>query len=165
MTKREEYFKNYRAEHKAEIKAYEAERYKRNRARILARNNKWNAEHKVRIREVTQQWAVDNPERRKQIGIEWRKANPEKDKAIWHRRQTKKRQAGGSFSADEWQTLCKHAKHKCLCCGKRRKLEADHVVPVAHGGTSYITNIQPLCRRCNAKKGTKHTDYREGNNG
>jgi 5-methylcytosine-specific restriction endonuclease McrA len=47
-----------------------------------------------------------------------------------------------------------------LCCGKRKPLEADHVIPVCKGGTSWLHNIQPLCRSCNAKKHDKCTDFR-----
>ena len=50
---------------------------------------------------------------------------------------------------------------ECLCCNRRRKLTADHVIPVSKGGTSYISNIQPLCQPCNSSKGTKTTDFRE----
>jgi len=58
--------------------------------------------------------------------------------------------------------------HTCLCCGKREPevdLQADHIIPVAwgtaRGAINYISNIQPLCGSCNARKGNHHaTDYR-----
>jgi len=40
---------------------------------------------------------------------------------------------------------------------------ADHVLPVSKGGTSYISNIQPLCQPCNSGKKDKHIDYRPEN--
>lgn len=49
---------------------------------------------------------------------------------------------------------------KCLHCGKIKPLTADHVVPIAKGGTSNIGNIQPLCKACNSSKGTNIVDYR-----
>jgi 5-methylcytosine-specific restriction endonuclease McrA len=91
---------------------------------------------------------------------EYRKLHPEKWKAYNNSRRTAKTKAGGSFTAKDWLYLCRLAKHKCLCCKKKKPLEADHVVPVSKGGTSYISNIQPLCESCNCKKHTNTTDYR-----
>jgi 5-methylcytosine-specific restriction endonuclease McrA len=56
--------------------------------------------------------------------------------------------------------LCEKYHKRCLCCDKRRKLTADHVIPVSKGGTSDISNIQPLCQPCNSSKGAKIIDYR-----
>ncbi|MFP4437340.1 MAG: HNH endonuclease [Chloroflexaceae bacterium] len=37
----------------------------------------------------------------------------------------------------------------------------DHIIPLGHAGSSDdISNIQPLCRTCNAAKGTGNEDYR-----
>jgi len=35
------------------------------------------------------------------------------------------------------------------------KLEADHIVPMAKGGLTEISNLQTLCRDCNRRKGIK----------
>lgn len=34
-------------------------------------------------------------------------------------------------------------------------LEVDHIVPVKHGGTNALDNLQALCTLCNARKGAK----------
>ena len=50
---------------------------------------------------------------------------------------------------------------KCLCCGSEINISLDHVIPVFHGGISHVDNLQPLCKSCNSRKGTKTTDYRK----
>jgi hypothetical protein len=68
----------------------------------------------------------------------------------------------GTYTDEEWRDLCECFERRCVCCGVRDKpLQADHVVPRSRGGTNYISNIQPLCARCNNRKGTKDTDYRD----
>ena len=42
---------------------------------------------------------------------------------------------------------------KCVCCGSRERLEFDHIIPVADGGSSTERNIQLLCETCNRSKG------------
>jgi 5-methylcytosine-specific restriction endonuclease McrA len=48
-----------------------------------------------------------------------------------------------------------------LCCGASGRLQADHIVPLSKGGTTYIANIQPLCRTCNPRKRVQTIDYRK----
>ena len=101
-----------------------------------------------------------NKEKRNNYSKKYCKENPDKYKAYRHKRRAIKTQAGGYFTPEEWFTLCFAVGFKCLRCGKTRPLEADHVVPVIKGGTSWLHNIQPLCEECNLKKHTKCTDYR-----
>ena len=42
--------------------------------------------------------------------------------------------------------------------GEYSRLEIDHIVPIARGGTSDTSNLQCLCCRCNAKKGSSRTN-------
>ena len=64
------------------------------------------------------------------------------------------------FESWQWDALCQHYGNKCLRCGSSNKLTADHVVPVAKGGSGGIINIQPLCQPCNSRKHVKTIDYR-----
>ncbi|MCX5638247.1 MAG: HNH endonuclease [Planctomycetota bacterium] len=43
---------------------------------------------------------------------------------------------------------------KCVKCGGTERLEFDHIVPVAKGGSNTERNIQLLCEACNRSKGT-----------
>ena len=60
-----------------------------------------------------------------------------------------------------WKELCRYYGNKCLCCGRRRKLTRDHVIPRAQGGPNSLSNMQPLCGPCNRTKGNRVIDYRE----
>lgn len=51
---------------------------------------------------------------------------------------------------------------RCLCCGNEENMSLDHVIPVIKGGENNVDNLQPLCKSCNSKKGTKIIDYRHG---
>ena len=172
MPSKEFYWKN-----RERLLKQEAERYKNNRDRILARNKKWNAAHPEEMNRNSEKWEKANPEKAvamfrkyywknaEKINAdcrEYSKKNPDVIRAKTQRRRTAKTLAGGSFTAAEWKALCKKYHYKCLCCGKRRKLTADHVIPVSKGGTSNIDNIQPLCGPCNSSKRDKTIDYRRG---
>lgn len=66
--------------------------------------------------------------------------------------------AKGTYSLQEWKKLKAKHNYTCLMCGKTEpdvKLTIDHIIPLTKNGTNYISNIQPLCRSCNSKKGAK----------
>lgn len=87
----------------------------------------------------------------------WIEKNPLANRQRNHRRRVSIK---GEFSAQEWKELCEKYDNRCLCCGEKKALEIDHVLPVSKGGANTIDNLQPLCVSCNRSKGTKHIDYR-----
>jgi hypothetical protein len=90
--------------------------------------------------------------------------HPELRLSYENARRARKTSAGGSFTPEEWIALCDKYEHKCVRCKRRRKLTADHVIPVSKGGTSSIENIQPLCKPCNSWKHTQSIDFRKEKN-
>ena len=143
-------------------KEYGKKYYIKHKDHLIEVSSQWNADNPERASVTKRKWEEDNPDKAKEHRTKWCKANPDKLKAKDHRHRTAKTKAGGSFSATEWKALCKKYKHLCLCCGKKKKLTADHVIPVSKGGTSNISNIQPLCGPCNSRKRDKTIDYRKG---
>ena len=127
---------------------------------IIGNHGRAQARHH-KAREINRRWRQANPEKEKEGKRQWVQANPEARAAHKHRRRTRKTKAGGSYTAAEFKAIVRHYGGKCLCCGRTDvKLAADHVVPVAKGGSSNIDNIQPLCKSCNSSKGTQTIDYR-----
>lgn len=68
--------------------------------------------------------------------------------------------ARGIHTEEEWQALLLVCDSKCVKCGAGGHQDKDHIQPVSQGGSDGIENIQPLCARCNAGKGSDCTDYR-----
>jgi hypothetical protein len=44
---------------------------------------------------------------------------------------------------------------QCVDCGSRDRLEYDHIIAVANGGSNTARNIELRCQTCNRKKGAK----------
>ncbi|MDL2253431.1 DEAD/DEAH box helicase family protein [Ruminococcaceae bacterium OttesenSCG-928-I18] len=65
---------------------------------------------------------------------------------------------------DYREPLLKRDGNKCCCCerknGKGVRLEIDHIVPVKHGGTTTMDNLQILCQVCNLEKGVDKINFR-----
>jgi 5-methylcytosine-specific restriction endonuclease McrA len=110
--------------------------------------------------------ALADPERREKLASRvrsWRQRNPAAATAQWSKRRAREYEVEGSYTAEEFETLCEEYGNVCLRCGdKDAPLTPDHVVPLSLGGSNWISNIQPLCRRCNSRKNIKIIDYRPG---
>jgi 5-methylcytosine-specific restriction protein A len=173
---------DYQREHAAEISNQKKIYYQEHAEEILELRKDYQKTHaeylrwyrKNRYQKLSEQFReqkrIDYQERQQEIRERrrlHRKTNPEIytaiDKAHFSRRRSRKTQAGGSFTPQQWRKLKMRYSYTCLCCGRREpeiKLTADHVIPITRDGTSDISNIQPLCYSCNSRKYNKIIDYR-----
>jgi len=122
---------------------------------------RWRKENPQEHRDQQAKYREDHPDRDRNKSLKWAKNNPDKKRAKDQRYRTRKTGAGGSFTVEEFKTLCRKYGNRCLCCRKHKKLTADHVIPVSRGGTSNISNIQPLCQPCNSSKKDGTLDFRK----
>jgi HNH endonuclease/NUMOD3 motif len=71
--------------------------------------------------------------------------------------------ADGFHLKEDWEFLKFTLGNKCLRCGKPENevsLQKDHIVPISRGGTHWLDNLQPLCKRCNCQKHARTMDLR-----
>lgn len=184
-----EYHRQWREKNRDKIKESQRRYYETHTEQRKENSRKWREGNRMRDRERNRKyqrqnkpqrraWLETNRERHASYTRKYHRLHPGKAtayarryrvekphilKALSNKRRAQKTAAGGSFTSGEWRQLCELYNHTCLACGKREptvKLTADHVVPVSKGGDSYITNIQPLCFPCNARKHDRFIDYR-----
>lgn len=121
------------------------------------RSRKLDKEYRARNRDAVNAYARaqyrKNPEPQKV-------ASRKRARFAAHKRRARIHANGGELTAAQWRGVCARYDHKCLCCGVRKPLTIDHVLPLSMGGSNDVSNIQPLCLECNLQKGTRYIDYR-----
>lgn len=99
------------------------------------------------------------------------KLSPNHVSALWScefcgKRVTIRQSDDDSGSMSSTRLITKSVQHevwrrdegKCVMCGSRNKLEFDHIIPVAKGGSNTARNVQLLCESCNRSKAAKAPD-------
>lgn len=79
-----------------------------------------------------------------------------------NRRRAAKNKTEVHYTLQEWEAMKARFDYMCLCCKKQEpeiKLNLDHIIPLSRGGDNSLSNIQPLCRSCNARKHAKTINY------
>jgi 5-methylcytosine-specific restriction endonuclease McrA len=172
--RRQEWYAANRAEIRARGNAAERARYAENPEPTRARNRAWYQKNKEkRHNYYLIRKAAEPAERRRQRERErtrrryqtdpaawlarqkdWRERNPAKARAYVRASNIKRRRAGGaeSFTSAEWLLLLARHAGRCAYCGSAERIEIDHRIPLARGGSNAIDNLLPACRNCNRRK-------------
>jgi len=134
-------------------------------------------ENKEAKRIYDKEYCIKNAEKRKPVIKAWVDANRDKIaiyKSRWAERnpadavatQSTRRarifSSSGRFTHKDVRRIVLMQRGRCASClclfpksGKNR-YHADHIMPLALGGTNWPDNIQALCPPCNLRKSAKH---------
>jgi 5-methylcytosine-specific restriction endonuclease McrA len=124
--------------------------------------------------EIARKYRAKDPTSHRKAASKWAKKNPTRVAAnrdacmarnpdLWRKRMVvyvqnrnaRKRANGGEFTEADIALVAEEQGALCAGCSEAKPLEVDHVVPVAAGGHNGPSNLQLLCRRCNASKSDK----------
>lgn len=132
--------KAWKLKNPEKYKAKRKRAYDKNRVAMLASHKRWRDENPIISRASSKNWKQQNPDRHCTNGRNYR---------------SRLRGADGSHTTNEIKALFTKQRGKCVHCHKslRNGYHVDHIVPLAGGGTNWITNIQLLCGPCNVRKG------------
>jgi len=145
----------YRKANRKELNKKRRMVYAKNPRKVLKAVHKWRKDNPEKAKEIQQKWRESNKEKAKECQQKWQKNNPGRISHHVSLRRARKKGAAGSHTLEEWRMLKILHGYKCAICGKEKKLTRDHIIPLTRGGSDCIENIQPLCKSCNSRKGTK----------
>lgn len=123
-------------------------RYAANLEKTRANNRKRYARNKAARIKAVRKYAIAHPERVYMLNKKWKR---------------RKMSLPIAFSAEQWQAALSYWQHRCAYCGKPQgfdrvsALSTDHFIPLSSSDCpgTLPTNILPVCRSCNASKGSR----------
>lgn len=135
---------------------------KRNSQKNRARAKKWQQENRERYlanqKRICREKSAGYVARAKR----WKKANPERAKAIavhsFHSRRAKIKATESPCAAILIKRWRAQKTFTCAYCKKSfpiKRLQIEHVIPIARGGLHKAGNLAKSCGPCNLKKATK----------
>ncbi len=106
-------------------------------------------------------WRKANPDRQKHYAKAWRVKNPEKVAASNRNRKARLKNACGRHAGEDILRQLSSQGGCCYWCGTilstkaENKYHADHLIPLAKGGSNGPENIVCACPSCNLSKHAK----------
>jgi 5-methylcytosine-specific restriction endonuclease McrA len=134
--------------------------YADNRGRALARQARVRAKQdRNAVSEYNRKYREDNQAAIAEREARWKRENKDRVGVYIHRRRGRETNAEGIYTAEDVQLILIAQMGLCvgIRCTKdiRKCYTIDHILPLARGGSNWPANLQLLCRRCNARKGTR----------
>jgi 5-methylcytosine-specific restriction endonuclease McrA len=143
-------------------KAQSAKRYVTNPEKVKAQVAQWQADNPDKVKANAAKGRAVHPEREKARLAQWAIDHPGRNRARSQRRRVRIRNGITEkftdleiFERDEWICqLCLEPIDPLLKSGPRR-VELDHIRPIAKGGSHTRANVQATHQWCNRSKGSK----------
>lgn len=126
----------------------------RNAEKARGAMRRWRETHRDVDRSNKRDYYANNTQRERRRTADYARRHPEIRRVIRQLRRGREMAAEGSFTHAEWRALLQLHDGRCAYCGKTGPLTADHRIALARGGSNFIDNILPACRRCNQRKHT-----------
>ena len=132
------------------------------RCREYDRKYYWKNPEKRRTKRHTEYWA--DPEKARTIASKWAKENPKSRCANQARYMARKRNAEGSFTAEDIKDLYATQGARCYYCSVsiEELYHIEHMTPLSRGGKNDVSNICLACAPCNLSKHTKTAEEFQG---
>ncbi len=108
------------------------------------------SKRKDEIKEYNRLYLVNNREKVNELQRENARRNPERSKNNNAKRRARKKDCQTYFISK--RELLKLYGSPCFVCGSIKRIQLDHVIPIARNGNHSIGNLIPLCQKCNASK-------------
>lgn len=128
-----------------------------NHERSISRARMWNAINSERKKASNKAWyerTKDDIKKRDQV--------ERPGFATWSNNRKRAKKAGvayhDKYTVEIGLVIQAIYNSPCSHCGSLEKVELDHIVSMAQGGSDLEDNWQPLCRSCNARKGAAARD-------
>lgn len=117
----------------------------------------YRALHADKIRAQDRAYREKNRDRINESLRRYFKENPEVNRIGARKRRAVVRGCEGTHTKAQISELLSEQQGKCVYCKVAlTKCHADHILPLALGGSNWISNIQLLCPTCNQRKHAKH---------
>jgi len=150
-----------RADQKLRAAAYKKEWAARNAEHVKAKRKAKYEQNKDQAIAVAIAWNKANPNRRREVVQRYQINNPEQGRVRKALRRGRERNAEGRFTKNDLLQILAQQAWRCVACRsdlRESGYHADHILPLARGGSNWPENIQALCPSCNKSKGARTED-------
>lgn len=157
--------KAYQQSNRDKVRAYMRLYCQRNREQIK-RNKQTYSAINVEITKARKQLYYQAHKVQRKAAIRaWQITHPTNRQVSHCQTRGRHARASGGFTLKAWLAKCEYHGYRCYLCGDSttaRTLDIEHRIPLTRGGTNWIANIAPACRRCNSAKSNRtEREYRE----
>lgn len=148
----------WRAKNRESYNAAMREKRAQNIDVYLVKESEKRARNPECYRNADARYKKNHPEAVKAKNDRYRKANPEVYRIKAKIRRDIIRACGGGYTKAEWDAIVSthpNCQHCLRPWSDTFRPTVDHIIPITRGGANTASNLQPLCKSCNSKKGNR----------